>query len=285
MESVLKAGVLLFGLGLGQLAQAGTDPTECSMAKWDGGDSPQLPSDAVGSPFSSPEIARYSEFCGLVVSAAGYVQTPATSDSHYFGRFFVLPQVTGSGEVDLLEAYADTGGSQPLFTISYDGTDFIFDATAAGGGTGSAPAHFTPGSAPKWNLVEFEFNSGSTFNVWVNESWTLPDGPYTSGPSDSFTSGSGTVASVRLGAIGGMGGFGGTITYDAYEAHRTTNVGALRRGDANSDGFVNSGDIGQVINEFFDVSLANGTPDCNQDGFVNTGDIGCIINIFFGAPN
>jgi len=281
MERVFLGGVLVCGLGLTQVAQAA--PVNCSMAAWDGA-TPPVPSDAVGSPFSAPEIARYSEFCGLVLSASGYVQTPATDDNHYFGRFYVLPQVTGTGEVDLLVAYSDTGGASPLFKISYDKTNFNFDATGAGGGTGSAPAHFTPGNQPRWNLVEFEFNSNGTFNVWVNESWTLPDGPYTSGPTASFASGIGTVASVRLGALSNnFGGFGGKITYDAFEAHRTTNIGALRRGDSNADGLVNSGDIGAVINEFFDVALATGTPDCNQDGAVNSGDIGCIINVFFGV--
>jgi hypothetical protein len=77
-----------------------------------------------------------------------------------------------------------------------------------------------------------------------------------------------------------MGGFTGEITFDAYEAHRTTNVGALLAGDANSDDSINILDLGNVRIELLnpgDVnSLAIGQPDCNIDGNVNILDVGCV---------
>ena len=282
MESVLLGSVLALGMAMSHSATAGINDV-CSVAQWTGELPVPVATDAAGTPQTPRKVARYSEFCGLEVNTLEYVQSPATSDARYFGRFYVLPQVTGSGEVDLLIAYSDTDGASPLFVISFDGTDFNFDATGTGGGSGSVAAQVTGGGQPMWNLVEFEYNNDGDFNVWVNEDWALPDGPYSSTSIPAFASGDGgSVASVRMGAPTGMGGFGGKITFDAFEAHRTTNVGGLRVGDANADDVVNTGDIGQVINEFFATSLAPGTPDCNEDGVVNTGDIGCIINVFFG---
>ena len=93
----------------------------------------------------------------------------------------------------------------------------------------------------------------------------------------------GTVEAVQLGAPNGMGGLTGEITFDAYEAHRTTNVGALLAGDANDDGNVNSGDTVGIINENLGDILAQGQPDCNGDGNVNSGDTVCIINKWLGS--
>ena len=93
----------------------------------------------------------------------------------------------------------------------------------------------------------------------------------------------GTVEAVQLGAPNGMGGFTGEITFDAYEAYRTTNVGALLAGDANDDGNVNSWDTAGIINENLGVILAQGQPDCNGDGNVNSGDTVCIIIKWLGS--
>jgi hypothetical protein len=266
MDRVIVGGLLVLGMSFGLSAQA------CSTDGWDGGAINTI----AGSP--PPPFSRYSELCAMKVSSTGHVQSTLASDTQYIGRFYVFPDVGGSGEVDLLLAYSDDAATSPLFTISFDGSNFNFDATDATGTTGSAPAK------SGWNLVEFEYNAGGNFNVWVNAEWTFPDGPYVTDPTDTFASGSGTVESVRLGAPNGMGGFTGDIYLDAYESHRTTNVGALIKGDANKDGFVNTGDIGTVITEFFAAGLATGTPDCNEDGLVNTGDIGCVITIFFTTP-
>jgi hypothetical protein len=269
MERVIFGSILLIGLGFSLQTQA------CTTTGWV--DSFNIPDNGVaGSPTA---VSRYSELCALAVTGQSYVQSNKASDTQYIGRFYVFPDVSGSGEVDLLVAYAEDTATTPLFRIAYDGSNFIFDAGGAGGGSNT-----TTLAASGWNLVEFEFNSDGNFNFWVNETWDFNALSYSSGPTGTFAAGSGTVEAVRLGAPNGMASQAGTISYDAYEAHRTSQVGALLAGDANKDGDVNTGDIGTVITEFFGADLAPGTPDCNKDGEVNTGDIGCIITIFFTTP-
>jgi hypothetical protein len=276
MESVILGRIMALGLVLGFAAQAVAETPACSYDKWNG-DTPSVPVDAVGSPQSVPAVARFSEYCGLAVSAAGYVQSPATSDGHYFGRFYVHPQSGISGTVDILVAYK--ADDSPLFTISYDGSAFLFDSVAGGNGTASA----NPG---KWNLVEFEFNSGGDFNVWVNGDWDFVNSTYTSSPSDTFLSGTGAVGYVRLGALSAL--TGGTLTFDAYEAHRTTNVGALVVGDANGSGSVSGLDLVVIKNEILKkptivpTYLSKGQADCNLSGSVSGLDLVCTKNIILG---
>ena len=265
---IIFGSLCVLGLGFGFNAQA------CTTDGWTGGTSGIPGNGDAGSP---PALSRYSELCSFAVTDASWVQSPSASDTRYIGRFYVYPNLTGTGSVDLLAAYSDDAGASLLFKIAYDGSQFTFDASGAAGGSSSATAK------SGWNLIEFEYDSDSgNFNYWLNETWDFDTLEYTTGPTDTFASGTGSVDSVRLGAPNGIGGsLAGIIFNDAYEAHRTTNVGALIRGDANKDGVVNTGDIGTVITEFFAAGLSTGTPDCNEDGLVNTGDIGCIITIFF----
>jgi len=271
MEGVIFGGILAFGLAFAQVVHA---QPECSMDKWSGGAT--VPANAVGSPQSASPVARYSEFCGLAVSAgaSGYVQSPATSDAHYFGRFYAHLGATGGTEANLLVAY--DGDDNPVVTVSYDGTNLNFDT--ANGGSGSAPAE-----AGKWNLVEFEFNSGGDFNVWVNQDWDFVGAAYDSTTIASFASGTGTITYVRLGAPNGMGGFTGAFTFDAFEAHRTTNVGALRACDAEGDSDVDINDVLAVVDEVFadPVILSSGQPDCDSNGSVNINDALAIVDLVF----
>jgi hypothetical protein len=256
-------GVLcLVGLGFAVGADA------CSTDAWQGGV-------VGGSANSPPTIPRYSELCGFQLdNAQGHVQdNNATSDARYRARFYVLDGLTGAGAIDIFEAYADNGATNPLFKVAFDGSQFTFDATDAGGGSASVA------SANGWNLVEFDWDSGTnTFSYWVNAD-ALSD------PANGdVNAGTGTVEAVRLGAPNGFASQTGKLTYDAFESRRTTPIGALLAGDGNNDGNVNSGDIISVINEFFNSNnLASGQPDCNGDGNVNSGDIICIINTFFGG--
>lgn len=270
-ERVIFGCFFVLGLALSFGVQA------CTTDGWQGGTS-NIPANAdVGSPLA---VARYSEYCALKVNDTSWVQSSLANDNRYIGRFYVLPKLTGTGSVDLLVAYSDEAGASPLFKVSYNGTQFVFDASAAGGGTGNAPA------ASGWNLVEFEFDSDTdNFNYWVNENWDYNAQTYTTGPTGNFSAGTGTVDSVRLGAPNGMGGFGGSVSYDAYESHRTTNVGALRVGDANGNNSVNIFDMIGIQNEILDpaTSLAIGQPDCNENGSVNVFDMICVQNIILGG--
>ena len=261
-DRVIFGSVLLFGLGLGLNAQA------CTTDGWasDSG------TPVAGSPTA---VSRYSELCALKVSATSYVQSDAASDTRYIGRFYFLPETGGTGTVDILIAYSDqdvTNTTTDLFTISYDGTDFIFNANEAGGGSASTLA------SSGWNLVEFEYDSDSgNFNFWVNEAWDFDALSYAA-PTDTFASGTGKVEAVQLGAPNGMGGFTGEITFDAYEAHRSTNVGALIVADANGSGTVTSSDATRILNEVsLGGTLSVGQPDCNENGSINSGDAVCVL--------
>jgi hypothetical protein len=270
MERVIFGSILLIGLGFSLQTQA------CTTTGWLGGTSNIPANGDVGSPTA---VSRYSEFCALAVTGTSYVQSNKASDTRYFGRFYFLPKTSGTGTVDILIAYSDqvvTNDTTDLFTISYDGTNFTFDAREAGGQMESTAA------SSGWNLVEFEYDSDSnTFNYWVNEAWDF-DGLSYAAPTGTFDSGAGTVEAVQMGAPNGMGGDTGTITFDAYEAHRTTNVGALLAGDAKGDDAINIFDIVFMRNEILANGLASGQPDCTLDGKVNIFDIVCARNIILG---
>ena len=269
MDRVILGSVLLIGLGFGLNAQA------CTTDGWQGG-----ASNAIAD--SPSAVARYSEFCAMQVddqTGAGHVQSNFASDSRYIGRFYVLPKLNGSDAVDILVAYSDEDpAATELFSIAYDGTDFIFDASGAGGGSGSAVA------ANGWNLIEFEFNSDGQFNYWVNEDWDSNGLSYGAMTGD-FAAGTGTVEAVQLGAPNGFGNHTGTLNFDAYESHRTTPVGALVVADANNNGSVNIFDMIAMQNEILDPvgSLAPGQPDCNKNGGVNVFDMICAQNIILGG--
>jgi hypothetical protein len=189
--------------------------------------------------------------------------------------------LTGTGSVDVLAAYSDDAGASLLFKIAFDGSQFTFDASGATGGSSSATA------MSGWNLIEFEYDSDSgNFNYWLNETWDFDTLAYTTGPTDTFASGTGSVDSIRLGVPNGMGGtLAGTISYDAFKAHRTTYVGALRVGDANGNDSVNIFDMIGIQNEILDpvTKLGIGQPDCNENGSVNVFDMICVQNIILSG--
>ncbi len=219
-------------------------------------------------------VARLNGLCGLEVDGEGRVQdgSPSVVDS-FNVRFYFFPELTGSGSTDLFVAYSDEGATAPakMFSISYDGTDVIFDATAISGTSVSVAADPT-----HWNLVEFSWVSGATGSLWVNSDATIDL------PDMTFTSGDGMVESVQLGAPNGFGGLTGLMTFDEYDSRHTGPIGMLLAGDANLDGSINSGDIDLVVAEFLTNSLALGVVDCNLDGSVNSGDIDCVVAIFLG---
>jgi len=235
----------------------------CSSAQWT--------STAAGATVGDPtgSVPRVNGFCGLEVTGTGHVvdNTP-TAEATFIGRFYVYPKLLGAGVHEIFAAYSDEVGTK-LFSITYDGTNFNFDATAAtGGGATSVVADTT-----HWNLIEFKWESGVQGSAWVNVD-SLSDDPV----SGTFASGTGSVEQVRLGAVAGIDA--NQAWFDDYESHRSQPVGALLAGDGNSDGNINSGDVDMVVNEFLFSSLAGGVPDCNLDGNIDSGDVDCIVKIF-----
>ncbi|NND58220.1 MAG: hypothetical protein HKN57_13325 [Xanthomonadales bacterium] len=198
------------------------------------------------------------------------------ADSRYIARFYVLDGLTGSGNVEIFEAYSDDAANSPLFKIIFDGSQFIFDASATSGGGTSSPV----ASANGWNLVEIDWQSDGSFKYWVNSDADVDP------ETGSVNAGTGTVQSVRLGAPNGFGGQSGKLTYDAFESHRTTPVGALLACDAEGDATNNDVDINDALAALDEVFanpsiLAKGQPDCDLNGSVNINDALAILDLVF----
>ena len=222
-------------------------------------------------------VARVKGTCGLEVTGPGHVGDPSPSvDPNFIGHFYFFPEFTsGSGTPDIFIAYSDEGGTVELFSVRYDGANIIFDASGGADGTSVS----FPADPTHWNLVEFAWHSGSPGSLWVNSDALNDD------PDATFTSGTGAVESVKLGAPNGFDGFDGLgdkISFDEYESRREQQVGQLLAGDANLDGIINSADVDLIVIEFLFDTLAEGAIDCNLDGLVNSGDVDCAVTIFLG---
>ncbi len=259
-ESIIISSLFLIGLGFSVNAAA------CTTDGWDS----VTGSGVAGSPSA---VSRYSELCAFEIIDASYVQSIKASDTRYIARFYVLDGLTGSGDVEILEAYSNDVATTALFQIRFDGSQFTFDATDAGGTSGSTP------SASGWNLVEVDWESGGSFKYWVNADAN------TDTETGSVNAGAGTVEAVNMGAPNGFGTQTGTLTFDAFESHRTLPVGALLVGDANGNGSVNIFDMIGMQNEILDPvnNLAIGQPDCNENGSVNVFDMICAQNIILSG--
>lgn len=219
---------------------------------------------AAGDP-SADSIARYSGTCGMAASATGYVQDDSPSaEARVVTRFYVLDGLTGSGDVNVFRAYSDAGAATPVITVAFDGADFTF--TTPGGSTTVAA------NDGKWNSVEIDWQSGGNMSISMN-----------GGAATTVAAGTGTIETVRFGIPDGMGTNTGTLTFDAYEMHRSTAVGRLICADATGDSVVNAGDLTSVVSEILGT-LAVGQPDCTEDGTVNAGDLTCVVNTILGSP-
>jgi len=216
-------------------------------------------------------VSRIKGLCGLEVTGPGpgHVMDGSPSvDDNFIGHFYFLPGFTsGSGTIDLFIAYSDEGGTSELFAVRYDGTNVILDATAATGGTSVS----FPADPTGWNLVEFGWHSGTTGNLWVNSDATVDS------PDATFTSGTGLVESVKLGAPNGFDGLVGKVTFDEYESRRENHVGPLLAGDANGSGSLTIADVVALFNEL-NGTLAEGQPDCNMSGSITIADVVCLFN-------
>ncbi len=253
MERVLLGGLILLAPASG---------FACSMDQWD------LNTGAtaiVGSPQTSPAVPRFSEACGLQVTTptVGYVQDNSP-DGHttFIARFYVRPNLTGSGQADLFAAYGDESGGSQRLKVSYDGANLDFHADGAQAGTAAAASNL-------WHLVEIEYNSAGTTRFWVNADASSDD------PTGTYPSATGAVSSVRLGVLAAPTNLTGAPQYDAYESHSTTPVGALLNGDANGNGSITISDVTRIGSEL-NGSLSPGQPDCNRNGTVSITDVTCI---------
>lgn len=231
----------------------------CSVDAWNGG--------VTGSPLAgSPSaVSRVSGACAMKLTAPGTVKdTSPAAETAAIIRFYVLAKLSAGSPV-IFKAFSDDNATTSLLTVSFNGSNFVFNAGAGASGN-------VPGKAG-WNLVEISWTSGGKLDYWVNtDSLKVA-------ATGSISAAAGTMESVVLGT---SDSYTGSLTFDDYESHRSTPVGALMAGDGNSDGKINSGDINVIVNEFLFGNLGAGIVDCNLDGAVNSGDINCVVAIFLG---
>ena len=235
-----------------------TSTLACSTAAW--------ASASAGTNANDPTNAvnRVSGYCGLEVTGTGLVtDNSPTAETTFIARFYVFPKLLSAGTI--FAAYSDETGT-PLFHVNYDGSQFNIDATAAGGGTGTAAAENS-----KWNLIEFSWTSGAEGSLWVNADATVDPA------SATFASGTGAVEQINLGAVTDFGSE--SALFDDYESHRSLPVGPLLIGDANGNGSITIADAITLFNEIGpDKILASGQPDCNISGNITIADAICLFN-------
>ena len=228
----------------------------CTTNAWNGG--------VTGSPLAdSPKtVSRVSGLCGMQLAAAGSVMdTSPVVEATVIARFYVFAQLN-SGAPVIFEGFSDDTAIASLLTVTFDGTNFVFDA-------GDGASANVPGKSG-WNLVELAWTGGTGMDYWINSN-ALEDAA-----TGSISAAAGTMEAVVLGAASTLDG---TMTFDDYESHRSLPVGALLIGDSNNDGQVNGLDISGVLKEAnaFTPELQSGTPDCNLDGSVSGLDISGIL--------
>jgi len=222
---------------------------------------------SVGDP-AADGIPRYSGICAMQVEtgSVGFVQddSPGGID-RIVARFYVLADTDSDGVI-----YRGLGsGGATLFDVELDSTGTV--TLESGGATATGQGQ--PGS---WNSIELDWNAADG-----NMSLVVNGGE---GDTTSFSS-AGDLQSVRLGYVNGAGS-PGTLTFDAYESRRSTEVGRLLVGDATPDGSVGITDVVATLNEAVGVtadSLASGQPDCNEDGDVGIADVICVLNVAVGG--
>lgn len=230
----------------------------CTTDLWNGGvDGTPL----AGSP---ADVSRVSGLCAMELSATGSVKdTSPLAEPTVISRFYVYAQLN-SGAPVIFEAFSDDAATSSLLTVTFDGSNFVFDA--------GADASSTPGK-PGWNLVELSWTGGSNMQYWVNTD------SLTTAATGSVSAAAGTMESVILGTADALDG---VLTFDDYESHRSTPVGGLLMGDSNGNGTINVFDLISIQNEILGNALATGQPDCNLNGGVNVFDLICSQNIILG---
>ena len=258
----MKTAIRLFATTMLLIgASHGVSVSACSLDTWEN----VTAGATVGDPTAN--VSRVGGKCALKVTGSGQVVDDSPVDEITFiGRFYFFPKMLGAGSHEIFVALsdqADTGSE--VFVITYDGTRIKLDASHAGGGSASAPA-----DSKHWNLVEFSWKSGKQGQLWVNaDASSAP-------ASDTYSSGSGSVDQIRMGAVGGIGS--GMAFFDDYVSRRQSPVGSLKTGDANSDDQFSSEDIDVIVNEFLFEDLGTGVVDCNLDGAINSGDLNCVVS-------
>jgi len=252
-------------IGMFMAAQAAS---ACTLQNWSassgsvapGGPNPDTANGEVLSP-------RYSGLCAMAASGQGFVEdtSPGALD-RIRARFYVLADNTENAVV-----YEGFNGSTSIFTVQVRS-----DGVVRLSGDGISAALTATGVSGNWNSIEVDWNAGGDqVSLWVNS-----DAATESADDTGVLNSGQVVTSVQLGNLSAAAG---SLSFDAYESRRTTEVGRLLRGDADGNGTVGGGDITTIIDEFLNGNIAGGQPDCDENGSIGAGDISCIIQIFLGV--
>ena len=252
----------------------------------------------VNSDANTALTASYSGKCALrSTAAANYVQdgSPSTEAS-YISRFYVLPNVTG--EAVVFQAMANETVDYAIFKVTFDATAgaFKFYGSNGAGGFGTpvsiSTANGSPIVANRWYMIETDFKrnsgtSGGTLSARLIGSRGTGSLTGTTPSTASLTAGNIVLADAgdgvdyaQLGWV--SGGAGTSVTVDAFESRRSTEIGALKRGDASGNGSCTSGDITQALLHVNAIALNNeaglktGQVDCSENGVANASDATCI---------
>lgn len=261
MERFIIGCLLFVGFGFSLNASA------CSTDGW----TSVSGSVAAGSPTGT---SRFEQLCGLAVTGTGYVQDNSpidADDTRIRLRFYVLP-VGGSGEITILRAYTTDAAGAEAFAVSFTPSTNIMTFKPFGASSVSTSALAL--AAARWHLVEIDWQAGTSLRFWVDAS---PNG---SDNNPTGTAGAGTAAKVGMVRLGAPDGLNGAtrLTFDSYQANRTSPVGGLLVGDANGGGTITSADAVRVLNEVsLGGTLSTGVPDCNLNGAINSSDAVCIL--------
>ena len=226
----------------------------CTTDLWNGG--------VEGTPVagSPTAVSRVSGLCAMELTGTGSVKdTSPAAETTAIMRFYVFAELI-SGTPVIFEAFSDDGATSSLLTVSFDGSNFVFDA-----GAGASAA--VPGKSG-WNLVELDWTGGTGMDYWVNAD------SINSARTGNISAAAGTMESVVLGTPDTLDGI---LTFDDYESHRSTPVGGLLMGDANGNGALSIADVIALFNEL-KGTLATGQPDCNTNGGISIADVICLFN-------
>jgi len=256
---LIHASLLIAGVFSTSVAMA------CTTDLWNGGTDG---TPVVGSP---ADVSRVSGLCAMELSTAGSVKdTSPTAETAANIRFYVYADLSDGAPV-IFEAF--TAENASLLTVTFDGSDFLFNS----GGNTSGPVTGRAG----WNLVELAWTSGATMEYWVNTDATIPNTSL-----GSVNTIAGTMDSVILGNRA-SDTYTGTLTFDDYEAHRSTPVGPADVCNADGIAGIDLLDALEVVDEYFAApdspNLAVGSPDCDLSGTVDLLDALEIVDIYFGT--
>lgn len=276
----ILAGALIASLPMGAALA-------CTTTAWSSTTGAPIAGDPA--PGDGDVTSRYSGSCGLKSAAGGtsFVVSDhpvAATDTTFRARFYVLTTPTANATV--FRAFSDAGATTPVITVDYQ-TAGAFLVTIPG----STIAPITGIESNKWYGIEVLRQVGAPARVLVQGGGGLGFDPVDARNEQNITkvvadvtgTGNATGLGVETARLGAVGATTGTLGVDEYDSSRGTSlIGFLLRGDANSSGTRDTGDVIAIAREAVTPLSFTGQPDCNETGGVDSGDVICAARIAVG---